>query len=186
MYASKPITAYRRLPNIKDQIVRAQISYPPTNKGTQGHTLLNYREKCQNKKCTICPLIQKVNRFTSHYTKRSYALKKVLLDQDCMMYNIIYLITCTKCKKQCVGETKRTLLIRTKEHLADIKHNRDTPVAKHFNTVGHFHNHLITLIIEYLNLDLNIDNTTRIRRSRESFWIYQLRTLKPLGLNDHA
>ena len=186
LYASKPITAYRRLPNIKDQIVRAQISYPPTNKGTQGHTLLNYREKCQNSKCTICPLIQKGNRFTSHYTKRSYTLKKVLLDQDCMMYNIIYLITCTKCKKQYVGETKRTLLIRTKEHLADIKHNRDTPVAKHFNTEGHSHNHLNTLIIEYFNLDLNIDNTTRIRRSRESFWIYQLRTLKPLGLNDHA
>ena len=102
-----------------------------------------------------------------------------------MMYNIIYLITYIKCKKQYVGETKRTLLIRTKEHLADIKH-RDTPVAKHFNTEGHSHNHLITLIIEYLNLDLNIDNTTRIRRSRESFWIHQLRTLKPMGLNDHA
>ena len=60
------------------------------------------------------------------------------------MYNIIYLITCTKCKKHYVGETKRTLLIRTKEYLADIRHNRDTPVAKHFNTEGHSHDPIKT------------------------------------------
>ena len=45
----------------------------------------------------------------------------------------MYLITCTACDEQYVGETKRSLECRLVEHCADARHNRNTPVAIHFN-----------------------------------------------------
>ncbi|WP_419620888.1 GIY-YIG nuclease family protein, partial [Thiolapillus sp.] len=56
---------------------------------------------------------------------------------NCQTYNIVYVIHCTKCAKLYIGETGRTLDTRFKEHLADIKHHRDKPVANHFNQAGH-------------------------------------------------
>ena len=73
-----------------------------------------------------------------------------------------------------------------KEHLADIKHARDTPVAKHFNQTDHINARFASLIIEAINPDVENPTTTSLRRSQETYWIHQLRTLKPLGLNDHA
>ena len=72
------------------------------------------------------------------------------------------------------------------EHLADIRHNRDKLVAKHFNLPGNTTQNLTSFIIESVNTDPDLEQATRTRRNRESYWIHQLRTLKPLGINDHA
>ena len=73
---------------------------------------------------------------------------KILWDQHCYWYNIIYLIYCPQCYKQYVGETKRSFNIQMKEHLADIRHTRDIPVAKHFNQIDHMSSRFASLIIE--------------------------------------
>ena len=49
----------------------------------------------------------------------------------------MYVVNCTKCTKLYIGETGHTLDTRFKEHLVDIKHHRDKPVANHFNQAGH-------------------------------------------------
>ena len=62
---------------------------------------------------------------------------KLAQNVDCNTNNVVYLLECNKCKKQYIGETKRKFIVRFKEHLADIRHNRDTPVAKHYNLNSH-------------------------------------------------
>lgn len=112
--------------------------------------------------------------------------KKVLHNQDCELYNLVYLITCNTCLKQYVGETKRTIRVRLKEHLADIKHSRDSPMANHFNARDHAHFTMGVTVIDLIKGETDNPSTTSWRRSRESYWIHQLRSLKPLGINDHV
>ena len=52
---------------------------------------------------------------------------------DCGSENIIYLITCTKCGIQYVGETVNTLRFRMNAHRQSIKDKKETLVANHFN-----------------------------------------------------
>ena len=158
IYAKPPVIAYRRLPNIKESLVKARVSYPPPLKATQGKTVGNLSERCTKKQCKICAIIPHTDKFKSE-----------LWDQHCNWYNIIDLISCQQCQKQDVGETKRTFNIQMKEHLADIKHARDTPVAKHFNQIDHVDAVFTSLIMEAINPDVENPTTTSLRRSQETY-----------------
>ena len=71
-----------------------------------------------------------------------------------------------------------------KEHLADIWHNRDTPVAKHYlnshknNTTPVFP--LPTILRRNAGQP---DCTTDVRKNKEKMWIYTLRSISPQGIN---
>uniref|UniRef100_A0A7I4XX46 GIY-YIG domain-containing protein n=1 Tax=Haemonchus contortus TaxID=6289 RepID=A0A7I4XX46_HAECO len=57
-----------------------------------------YDKRCITNDCTICP-----------YWKTS----------DCALIGVIYQIECRACGSTYIGETRRQLAVRTKEHLAD-------------------------------------------------------------------
>ena len=57
---------------------------------------------------------------------------------NCLTWNAVYGIHCKMCGKiMYVGETSRSVGERLKEHLANIKYNRQTVVAAHFNEDSH-------------------------------------------------
>ena len=90
----------------------------------------------------------------------------------------MYVIHCTKCAKLYIGETGRTLDTRFKEHLADIKHHRDKPVANHFNQAGHsIHN------VSVNGLQLLFTDNTSDSKDMESHLIDKLGRKKPSGMN---
>ena len=100
---------------------------------------------------------------------------------SCKTTNVVYLITCTKCGKQYVGETGDHVNQRMNGHRDDWKHKRfeRSPVAEHFCSPEHdFLNHA-TLCC----LDHNPEWTDRTRKARESYWIRRLNTLRPYGIN---
>ena len=84
---------------------------------------------------------------------------------------------------QYVGETKREIKVRMTEHRRDILKKRDTPVALHFNLYNHSPDNMRFQIIEILKTDPDSDKSTDIRRKKELHWIYQLHTLRPVGIN---
>ena len=92
-------------------------------------------------------------------------------------------ISCTICKQQYVGQTKRQFRIRIGEHLADIRHKRDSPVALHFNKDTHTVSALRCEIIESLKGNPEEDTSKALRDRREQFWIHQLQTKHPNGIN---
>ena len=51
--------------------------------------------------------------------------------------NYIYLITCTKCKKQYVGMTTKQLNVRINHHRTSIFNKRRTYLHTHFNLPDH-------------------------------------------------
>ena len=95
--------------------------------------------------------------------------------------NVVYLISCGKCGKQYVGETKGPLNIRMNGHRDDWRHKRfeRSPTAEHFCLQGHdFLSHASVCCLES-----NSEWKDNARKSRESYWIRRLNTLNPSGIN---
>ena len=98
----------------------------------------------------------------------------------CNSFNIIYLITCSRCRKQYVGETSRKFKDRLNDHKSNISANKKTAIAIHFSTPTHKLKHLSIIPIEQLP-----DNNKDIRVTKEKYWIKTLKTTYPSGLNNY-
>ena len=118
---------------------------------------------------------------TAPTTSRYRYTKK--LRGHCTTRNLVYFITCTKYAKQYVGETKRELKYGMAEHVRDTRVKRETPVSIHFNEPDHLFENMIFQIIQILPTDPEDDRSTTKRRQCERYWIYQLHSLEPLGIN---
>jgi len=95
----------------------------------------------------------------------------------CTTKNIVYCITCTKCGKLYIGETKRMLRERFREHLRDIRiSNMVSPVAQHFNSRDHNIDDITVSCIFICSSEAQ-------RKEMEMKIIKKLGTLDPLGLN---
>ena len=166
-----PLVAYRRPPNLRDLLVRAEVK-PPTPP-TPGDNA-----PCGSRQCKACQLIKRTNTFTSNTTGRRYIIRNKFI---CKTKNIIYMISCDRCNMQYVGETENALHIRMNGHRSDITTKKlDKPVAAHFNQPNHSYEDLRVIVIEKIE-DRN--NSRKRRKLRERYRIFELRTLMPEGLN---
>ena len=77
----------------------------------------------------------------SHYKRKNSLTFCGLypVGQEGLSANVVYLISCCKCQKQYVGETKGPLNLRMNGHRDYWKHCRfeRSPVAEHFRTTEH-------------------------------------------------
>lgn len=165
------------------QLVKAKVHFPPNNAGISGRNARNEYDTCKRTNCKYCTSLIKSNQVKSTHTGRKYTLKSNSIEGTCLTTNLIYCITCSKCQLQYVGETKRRLCDRLREHRYDTNSHKDSPVAKHFNQKGHRTSNIEIQIVEIIKLDPDDSATTTLRRHRERFWIYQLGTIAPLGIN---
>ena len=78
-----------------------------------------------------------------------------------------------------VTRFKEPLDTRFKEHLADIKHHRDKPVANHFNQAGHS---IHTIRVK--GLWLLFTDKASDRKEMESHLIDKLGSRRPGGINE--
>jgi hypothetical protein len=98
---------------------------------------------------------------------------------------LIYLITCKKCGIQYIRETGRKLRDRLYEHQYSIQ-NKDrisTPISEHFSLSDHKSRDLSIMVIERCQQFTDNSRTTKFRKHREQFWIWQTKSIPPLGLN---
>ena len=102
----------------------------------------------------------------------------------CNTKNLIYMIQCTLCNKQYIGETKRRLKDRFNEHRrpVDKTNTKSSPttVSDHFlNTANHTASNILLIPIEQIFSSLDA-----IRKAKEAHYITNLaNTLEPNGLN---
>ena len=119
------IFGLRRNKNLSDYMVKASTK---TTLNTKTHTT---RNPCQRpSKCRYCPILNKSGKIISHYNKKSFTS---MTSVNCQSSNLIYVITCSTCGIQYVGQTKNRILTRFQGHFNDITHDRDTTVARHLN-----------------------------------------------------
>ena len=183
IFPEKPLIGFRRLPNLRNMLTSNTIAYPPTQK----QSIKELPPVCTRLgKCTYCPLIQKRDSFSSNYTKTVH--KTINLPPKhrltCEIYNIIYLIECTKCNKQYVGETSRQFRKRIYEHIASAKNSNKiiTPVSKHFSTKNHSYKNMQFSVIQWLGNENNPNMTVK-RKAVENSYIWNIPTVAPIGIN---
>ena len=103
---------------------------------------------------------------TSTATNETITLKQ---HTNCNTANVIYLLTCVKCKQQYVGETANAVHVRANQHRSDIAvGTKQLPTVRHFRNCGR----------KFLRLTI----TERVRRkdlqtrlARENYWIQRLK-----------
>ncbi len=170
---------YRRPKNLRDTLVRAKVpkDAPPIT------IIPGSANVCNRTQCTVCPKIQKSGKIKSKSTHIEYDIKHHV---SCESSNLIYLITCKKanCGMQYVGQTKRTLGERFREHLRDIRKKSPKLLSVHLNSSGHNGVEDISIsILSFIRQTPNSLSAQKARDRMEMFWYNQLGTTVPRGLN---
>lgn len=153
------ISAHRRNKNLRDMLVRAKL--PEQIRRTRSAKLNHWAFKPR--------------RFV--YNPHGKIGAPILQRMTLNMRNIIYCISCEKCRLLDVSEKSQTLLERLKQHIYSIERDRlGTPLVLHFQ--------IHTL--QYLSitgLQTCATWTEGQRKRYERIWISRLRTQHPQGLN---
>lgn len=129
---------------------------------------------CGSLTCSLCTYIESTATFSSKDKNKIYSISGSF---TCNARYVIYLITCRKCKKQYVGQTRQVMRKRFADHLSRIRCNKKGLLSEHFNLDGHSDIALV-IIEEEKNLNSLLE--------REKYWIRELGTLKPAGLNTQS
>ena len=132
--------------------------------------------KCRSPRCVTCALHLNV----AMSFKSAYPLNNTVFyirhSFTCESTNIVYVITCAKCKKQYVGCTTHSLRYRINHHRSCILRKMPSYIHKHFNLQDHNITHLKVQPID------TAEDSTELR-NLEKYWITSLATLVPFGLN---
>merc|ERR1711915_273032 len=153
------------LEKLRDELGNSQ----PTD-GTPGFV------KCDRTDCEMCQFVTPTASVKSTVTGQQVNINCRV---DCQSKHLVYLITCTKCKKQFVSQTHRSMAEAFAEHLK-IVNNRITnqPSGRHFTLPGHNSSHMQIAAIEKV-----FNKSKDALKVRESEWIKEFGTLVPRGMN---
>ena len=100
IFPQRPIMAYRRPKGLRDIRVHAKLNPDPSDDGTTGES-----KPCGNMRCFTCKLVTPI-RIAKSSPGASVKLRR---QTNRKSENVIYLIKCTRCGKQNVGDTKRVI-----------------------------------------------------------------------------
>ena len=135
---------------------------------------------CNQPRCVTCRFHLNCSPYFKSNHPRYRTTYHVRHSLSCTSTNIIYLITCTKCKKQYVGCTSKQLNTRINHHRTSIHKNATTFIHKHFTLADHSITHLS---VQPIDMSTNTENTLQDLHNLEHYWIRTLHTLNPYGLN---
>ena len=163
LFDQLPLLSTRRNKNIRDLLVHTRCAENSKVRGAF---------PCGRNRCITCNHTceaQEINGPDSKWIIPSA--------YTCVSTNLVYFIKCLKCDKLYIGETKRMLSERFREHRRHIvKHFTSSPVAQHFTSSGHNLSDLKVGVMAECSSD-------RQRKTFEMRLINRLGTLDPKGIN---
>ena len=130
---------------------------------------------CRHPKCSTCSH-HLLNTTTFTDNNKSPTTYNIRHQFTCTSTNIIYLITCNKCKKQYVGHTTNQLNTRINHHRSNILNKKSIYISQHFNRPDHS---ISNLKVQPIDKGDTLQELLKL----ETFWIKTLRTRVPNGLN---
>ena len=152
------ISAYKRNKNLRDLLVRAKLQpLQTTHKKHEGE------------------FFHRLKYIRNQDDKTIFAIPQTFTPQT---KNVVYVISCSVCGKQYIGETKNSIATRMGQHKYNIKNKRET----HTLLVKHFILHGLQAV-KIAGVQSNSIWTNDERKRKERQWIYLLKTKEPFGLN---
>ena len=170
VFPKPPMVAYKQPPNLRRLLVRANLPSKARSK-----RIIKGTKPCTHS-CGICNFIKRSPEIVSTQTGEKF---KCTSEYTCMTKGVIYVTTCSHCRMQYVGQSKRRLVDRIKEHSYDIRSNQNTANGIHYNSASHTIDNFKVQVIEKV-----VPNTPHMLLQREHWWIQKLQSKKPNGLND--
>ena len=138
VFQNPPMVTYRRPPNLRDKLIPARIPDPPSIRPKR---LIPGMKPC-GFNCPTSPYIEPGTVIESSYTSKKIEINGTF---NCKTRNVVYCITCEKCKLQYIGQQDE----RVREHIGYIRNlHTNQPTGEHFNLPGHELYHLKVRILE--------------------------------------
>ena len=161
------LIAFHRPNTLNNFLVQATLTSTPSE--PPGNYL------CRASRCKNCPILKVTDEFSNHTTAQVY---KVKFRASSKSSNIVYLITCSRCDLQYVGETGQPFHARVNGHRSDILQRRTdvSPVAEHYNSEAHS-----TLDMTVMGIELSTSRDSCLQKEKEGRWISTLETPFPSG-----
>ena len=145
--------------------------------------ILIYILLCYTRRDNLCcQQVQKANVFKSYKTGKTYTIFHQL---TCKSQAIIYLLQCRICFIQYVGKRETIFNLRLNNHRKDSKKKDAILACTHFQKSNHIFQRVTKFVlIEQIAKKYNTIEERRLTlKKREKFWIMNLRTHYPNGLN---
>lgn len=141
---------------------------------------------CGRSNCTLGAHQRFVEPVVCNTTGKVFRIKHAR-SIHCDSRRVVYLVTCRKCSFQYIGQTKRALSTRIKEHLSSIRNNSlDTFLVKHFRSDNHCIDDFQFTVLQQLSYEVSEDDSSEVLRKAETKWIKTMVTIYPFGLNDQV
>ena len=178
------IKGKRRAKNLRDILVRARLPRirEINDRQPDKNVVKKQLQPCTKAYCQYCQMINKSGSITSKVTKKDYNTRSKV---SCRSNNIVYCLCCTICGKHYVGQTKRPLVERLREHIRNIK--QDNPihiVGRHFNEPDHKGTKALEVqVLNFAKGHPDSKSSLKMRLELEKMWIERLRSFVPSGLN---
>ena len=188
------IRGNRRSKNLRDLLVRARLPIMPaaapqpttpfqrTTTPPPGAPRRTITPRCTRRGCRYCRIINRTGTITSSVTGKQYNTRS---NVTCHSNNIIYCLHCLTCNKQYVGQTKRKLVERLREHFRSVnQQSTNHIIGRHFNSNNH--NGLDSMrvyVLSFIRANPHNPQSRLLRIKSELQWIHRLRSFVPKGLN---
>lgn len=166
IFTEQPRVVYRRSRNLRDLL-------------TSSKTTCSHHEGCHpcNKpRCKVCAHMTTSKTVSS--TSSSFSLK-INGNYTCDSINVIYLLECSTCGAQYIGQTETSFRIRFNNHRAHAVSLPNLPLSKHVSMPGHGFDKIRATIIQ------SGFKTNHDREVRESFLIHKFNTIRS-GINENV
>ena len=178
MYRSNLICSLKKPKCVRDYLVKARTNYDPN--GDSKNPNLNTNE-CKKPNCKYCELLTKTGSITSKTTKEKFTTKH---NVTCNSSNLIYCIECKKCNIQYVGQTKRKIKERVREHIYHTnKGILSSDVPHHFSGKTCSPNDMMVHILDFTYEHPDSKRAKSLRNTIEFNWVQRIKSMAPLGLN---
>ena len=158
-----PMVCYQRPKNLKDILCRARL--PPLRPIRPPRSGF---KRCSKGRCHLCPYTgiqpgEILPHVKIHHSGEVIEIKSPI---DCQTEGVLYVISCKKCKKQYLGQSKRSAEKRMVDHLNTVRNNNstNTPVGVHFRSEQHSHADMIMIPIQRI---FSKNPHVRLARERE-------------------
>ena len=119
-YREPPLISYRHSPNLAQLLTRAKLNHTiqidlPYHPAPiiQSISFPAKNIKCRHLQCGTCPQLSEKSHYTSYQTKHYFQINDIY---SCDTTHAIYLLECTLCHKQYIGETHTTVRSRMVHH----------------------------------------------------------------------
>ena len=180
MFPAKSVfPAYRRTKNLKEVLAPSKL-----RQNSAANQMFNEGGcfKCDKNRCDLCKnFLLQASKFQSSATGRHYPIRQKL---PCSSKNVIYLATCYRCNLQYVGSTSTEFKVRFRNHKSNMLNNRRTSeLAVHYNSSQHDISQMRFTVIEQVVSFQNPLHLDQLLLTREAYWMTQLFTFNPHGLN---